>query len=203
MPCPSTGEKLPLVTSPTAARRPGRRRPLRGGWRPSVARPARRRVEPGGLLPLQSGPALEALRLGPRHDPTEPGLQRGDARARARGRAAAGPLRGGGCPGPRARRAGRPAPSTASQNDGATSAGHRALDAVLAGVAGAGGHAGVPAPREAGHPEAADRRRPRGRPADRRSRAVGPWTAMMARSAVTSAPPMARRAPGPCWRRSA
>ena len=82
MPWPSTGEKLPLVTSPDRRRRrPGRRWSARGGRRPSVAMPRRRRATPALLLGRRAASRPAEVALVPAHHPAQPGLQRGDARA--------------------------------------------------------------------------------------------------------------------------
>ena len=122
MPWPSTGEKLPLVTSPTRSPSTSTAHSARGGRRPSVAMPTRWRATPRVALGLQRAAPAER-RLVPRHDPAEPGLQRRDARARARGRAAAARPRGAACRGRRGRPARSPAPTIAAHRSAAASAG--------------------------------------------------------------------------------
>ena len=60
-------------------RRRARRSPARGGRRPSVAMPTSVRATPASRSAIARLAAAE-LRLVPRHDPAEPGLQRRDAR---------------------------------------------------------------------------------------------------------------------------
>ncbi len=87
-----------------------------------------------------------------------------------------------------------PAPSTASKNGPAASPWHRALDAVLAGVAGPRGQAVGALPRRRGRPGSGRRRPPRAPPWPARWRAAGPWTATTALEPVTSRPPTAAKA---------
>ena len=80
MPWPSTGEKLPLVTSPTACPSTSTVHPARAGRRPSVAMPNRRRRD-AGVRSASAASRPTNVRFVPRHDPAEPGLQRRDARS--------------------------------------------------------------------------------------------------------------------------
>ena len=161
IPCPSTGEKLPLVTSPTAVP-VGEARRRRSGAAGGPRWPGRPAGGPRRLAFSRSRAARPRNPSGFDHDTTQPrpacsGVIPGPSSWPCRGRAASrrsvsrAPSPAG-C---------TPVASTASQNEAATSAGHGALDPVLAGVAGAGGHAGLASPGELGHPEAAHARPPR------------------------------------------
>ena len=153
-PWPSSGAKLPLVTSPTATPSSRTTEPSRGGRRPSVTSPRRRRRGPASRSASSTsrprkGPfshattqprlAWRVVMPGPSSWPWsgKPGLEaQGVAGAQAGGHDA-----GGGDRGPEGLGVG---------------GGHGQLDAVLAGVAGAGhGEHGV-APGNPGHGEAAD-----------------------------------------------
>ena len=95
-----------------------------------------------------------------------------------------------------------PAPSTARHNAGGRLGRHGHLDAVLAGVAGAGDQARrCPSQREPGDAEAADGGRLGRHRRPARSRASGPCTAMTARPAVTSVAAHGVEHPGRCSRR--
>ena len=123
MPWPSIGEKLPLVTTPASA--PVDQHRLVGPRRAAALDGEAAQAAGDAALALgdQRVAPAEAAVLVPRHDPAEAGLERGDARARARGRGAAGRPRGGGCRGHRARRASGRWPRSASHTAGAASAG--------------------------------------------------------------------------------
>ncbi len=95
----------------------------------------------------------------------------------------------------------RRASTACPERFGGRSAGHRDLDPVLAGVAGAGGHAQACPARKRRPPGSGRTAAASGDHGASRARACGPWTAMMARPAVMSVAPEGRRAPGPCWRR--
>ena len=201
MPWPSTGEKLPLVTSPTclAVERARRSRPVavagprwrcrRGGGRrrPRARRRARRVPRNAGLphATTQPSPACSGVMPGPSSWPCSgsPASRRSVSRA----------------PSP----AGwMPAPTIAAHRSPARVGRHRDLDAPLAGVAGAGDHARRRPPRRVGDAEPPDGRRLRRRPspADR----APPGPARRARPARGwSRGRRRRRAPGRCWRRSA
>ena len=187
IPCPSIGEKLPLVTSPTvvaAARAPRSPRAGSGGRR--CTRPRRRRAHAAVVLGLERGAAAEVA-LVEAHHPAEPGLQRRDPRAelvaveRQPGlepQRVAGAEPGGRDPGVEQRAA-----STRGRGVG----GHVELDAVLAGVAGAGDPARAsPRERRPAPPRSAPPRRARARPPASSARASGPCTASTTRVAVTS-----------------
>ncbi len=102
IPRPSTGEKFPLVTVPIGTAPASTVAPSRGGWRPSATRPRSRRRGPVGAFTLE-GVASPEFALLPTHHPSQAGLERRDARVRARDRAAAAPPRGEGCRAPRGR----------------------------------------------------------------------------------------------------
>ena len=153
MPCSSMGEKLPLVTRPDGGavrpgrsiprgaaggpRWPGRRAGGRRPWSRSAARAARPRKSP----------------LSQPDDPSEPGLQRRDARAElvAVERQGRFEPEGVACPEPGRHhaRGGERLP----QGRGDV-VGHRHLEAVLPGVAGSGGDAPGTLPGEAPDTEA-------------------------------------------------
>ena len=194
MPHSSIGEKFPLVTvADGLTRRRGRRCRVAGGRRPSQTQAPEPPGDAGLPLGLERRLAPE---LGvPPDDPAEAGLQRGDARAelvavqRQPGlepQRVAGAEAGRGEAGLEHR---RPERRRDLGRDGA-------LDAVLAGVAGAGDDALDALPLELARRRSAatcgrvgdDRRRAA-------SRASGPGAAITARVSVTSSPPMAARTP--------
>ncbi len=143
IPRSSIGEKLPLVTAPT--RRPldrRRPRPPRGGCRPSATRPRRRRRGPSGAFGLEGSASPEVALVPPDH-PAQAGLQRGDARAELVAVQGQAGLEAQGVAGAEARPGGHRRRASASQKAGGHLGRHGALDAVLAGVAGAGHDAGA------------------------------------------------------------
>ena len=179
MPCPSTGEKFPLVTTPIGVPSPNTRDPSRGGRRPSTERPRSRRAIPCSRSAARV--AASEVGLVPSDHPAEPGLQRRDPGP------SSWPCNGR----PASRRnVSRPQPCgfdprLAQRIPQARSlrGGDVQLDPVLARVAGAGDHEARPRARPRNAPPRPRRSRP-GRGARAR---LGPCTASTARVAVTSA----------------
>ena len=142
MPWPSTGEKFPLVTIPTC-------RP----WSRTMPTFPRRLATVGGqpgqapahaALPLgdQRLPPAEG-RLVPTHHPSQARLQRGDARTELVSVQGEGGLEAQGVAGPETGRLDAGAEHRLPEALGRLG-GHGTFDAVLAGVAGPGGHAAAP-----------------------------------------------------------
>ena len=190
MPWPSIGEKFPLVTSPAGSPSTSTACSARGGRRPSTARPRRRRATPcsrsatSGSRP-RNPPGLSHATTQPR--PAWRGVIPGPSSWPCSGR-------------PASSRSVSRAPSPAGYGPGAE---HRLphdrrrvgrdgqLDAVLARVARAG-HGADRARRPARCRRGTGRWPPppaRSWPGARGP--TGPWTAMIARLAVTSSPPIA------------
>ena len=160
MPCPSVGEKLPLVTTPTTSPSRVTGYPCRGIWRPSTLRPAQPAGDAAVVLGLERRPPTEVA-LVEAHHPGQAGLQRGDPRPqlvpvqrqpRFEAQRVAGAQ-------PGRRDAGveqeLPAPDCGG-------CGHVQLDAVLAGVAGARDPARARPRTRAAPPRTAPRRRASG-----------------------------------------
>ena len=181
IPWPSTGEKLPLVTSPAGA--PSRSTDLLGARGPAAL--DRQPAETAGdaALPLgderHRGPGSRPAcpRRPPSPRPAWSGVIPGPSSwpcsgsAASRRRVSRAPRPGGNGPGAEHR----------LPHDRGQLGRHRQLHAVLAGVARAG-HGALGARRPMPCRRGSDRRRPpRARSCARRSRAAGPCTAMIAR----------------------
>ena len=193
MPWPSTGEKLPLVTTPTGSPSTSTAHSARGGRRPSVAmptqrggrrrararRPARPRPRNVGLphATTQPSPACSGVMPGPSSWPCS-----GSAASRrsvSRAPSPAGHDAGAGDRGPQV---------------GCGRGGHGDLDAALAGVAGAGDDAR----RRPSHVAWPTRNRPTAAASGNTVRQPLAWPADPARRApparaVVSRPPIAAR----------
>ncbi len=154
-PWPSTGEKLPLVTSPTTLPSMLIAHPARAGRRPSVSMPTRRRAIAALTLGERCVTPDEG-RLVPGDHPAEACLERRDTGTEFVAVQRQGTLESQRVAGAEARRwdpgVGERPPQLGGRLDR-----HGDLDAVLAGVAGAGDGAGHALPVERCHPEPTDR----------------------------------------------
>ena len=162
MPWPRTGEKLPLVTSPTASPSTSTAHPARGGRRPSVAMPTRWRATPASR---SASSAARPRNVGLPHATTQPrpacsGVMPGpsswpcngnpaSSRSVSRAPSPAGTM---------------PAPTIAAHSVGRGLGGHGDLDAALARVAGAGDRARHAVATRRGRRGSVRRRRHRGTP---------------------------------------
>ncbi len=157
MPWPSTGEKLPLVTTPTARPSCITVHSARAGRRPSVAIPMSRRVTPrsrsamAACFPVNSGLSHATTHPRPAWSEVIPGPQfvavERERRLETQGVAGTEACRGDTC----CRQ--RPPERSSSARR------HRDLESGLAGVAGSGDDAGHRVPRARGHTEPPDRGR--------------------------------------------